>query len=178
MKTLQIIFVLGLLTLLGIMNVASAEMRNEFSQQALTFDINAGDDSVSMPDVSFDAIGSESGENAQATCVMTPGGNMQGELLQEPLTTATPVQWTNNTAPDVAFRPISSLDTPPPYNNPGNYPGDDPPVDLTTIIPEDDPDPDPAPDPDPSIVPEPATLLLVGLGLGAVACASRRRKET
>jgi hypothetical protein len=178
MKTLQVFFGAGaMVALLGFLSIATADVRND-SIKSLTFSVDVGDGSVGMPEVSFDDMGSGA-EETQTTCAMTPGGNMPGLLLEQPIV-PTPDPERLVSAPDEALAPLSSLQTPPPYQlrtpygprtPEGQSPGGDP----------SGPDPPPQPDPDPSpVVPEPATLLLVGLGIGVAAYgagARRRRKD-
>ena len=163
MKTLQIFLRVGaVFALLGFLNVATAEIKNE-SMKPLTFPIDVGDGSSGMPPVSFDSMGGAGNEEAQTTCAMTPGGTMPEMLLEEPVIPPPPSDEYFTNSPSVTLAPISSLQTPPPYDPRRNF------------YPPDTPTP-PTPPP-PPVVPEPATLLLVGLGIGAVALVTRRRDE-
>ena len=145
-----------MIVLLGLVHVAKADVRND-SIKPLEFSVDAGDGSVDMASINFDTGGA--GEETQTTCAMTPGGSMPNLMPEQPVTTPQePEHLTSSPAETLA--PISSLQTPPPYNPP-RYP----------IDPNPDPDPDP---PVPPLVPEPATLLLVGIGIAGIAVARRR----
>ena len=167
MKTLQIFLGAGtVIALLGLLNVATADVRNE-SMKSPKFVIDAGD-GVSLPDIYFDTKGGAGGEEeSQSTCAMTPGGNAPATLLEQPV--VPPRDPERLTTPDVTLAPISSLKTPPSTPTSRQYPPpNDPP-------PNDPPPNDPPPkDPPPPSTPEPATLLLMGLGIAGVAVARRR----
>ena len=162
MRTLRVFLGAGtMIVLLGLAHVAMADVRND-SIKPLEFTVDAGDGSVDMAStINFDAGGA--GEQAQKTCAMTPGGTMSNLIPDLPVTTPQESEHLTS-SPTVTLAPISSLQTPPPYNPP-RYPPDTPPD-----TPE---DPDPPPPP-PPVVPEPATLLLVGIGVAGVAVARKR----
>ena len=169
MKTLKILLGSGAMIallgfLLGFLNVAQADIRND-SIQPLKFDVDAGDGSVSMPQITFDSGGAA--EESQQTCAMTPGGSMPGLLLEQQFATPPDPEHLTH-PPDVTLAPISSLQTPPPYNPRRGYP-DDPTPPGTPEIPVDPDEPPPPP-----VTPEPTTLLLVGLGIAGAAVARRR----
>ena len=162
MKTLRVFLGTGtMIVLLGFVHVATADVRND-SIKPLEFSVDAGDGSVGMASIKFDAGGA--GEETQMTCAMTPGGPMPNLMPEQPITTPQEPEHLTS-SPARALAPISSLQTPPPYNPP-RYPPDtpDPPPE----------DPDDPPPPPPPLVPEPATLLLVGLGIAGVAVARKR----
>jgi len=172
MKTLQIFFGMGAaMALLGA-NVAIAEIRfgGEVGMRPLeftpTFETEGG--VVTLPTLSFCNFDSLGGEEAQATCAMTPGGTRAGLMPELPdiqpvtLERSTPVQ-------DVAFSP-GTLPSQRPYNERPLRGG----TSTSTItIPEDPETPPPPGD----LVPEPATLLLVGLGIAGVAAVRRRHQK-
>jgi hypothetical protein len=164
MKTLKILLGSGaMIALLGFLNVAPADIRND-SIQPLRFDVDAGDGSVSMPQITFDSGGGAT-EEAQQTCAMTPGGNIPGLLSEQQFVTPpNPEHMTH--PPEVTLAPISALQTPPPYDPRRGYPPTDP---TTPEVPVDPEEPPPPP-----VVPEPTTLLLVGLGIAGAAAARRR----
>jgi len=168
MKTLQVFFGLSVATALLGASVAMAEIRHE-SLRPLMFSVDVGDASITLPEFSFCSINDQS-EEAQATCMMTPGGNMPDVLMELPVVPiATPVS-EGYTSAQAAITPVSMLRTPP-YSEP-RWPFT-PPV-TPPITPPDDPDDPPPP---PPVVPEPATLVLIGLGIGGALVARRQRRK-
>jgi len=165
MKTLRIIIGVGVaMSLLGL-NVVQADMKNASSKVPLSFSLDFGDSSVVMPELTFDAVDGASGEEAQQTCAMTPGGVASSLLLQLPSVS----QMNNNTegysraSSQVSLSPLYSL--PPPSHSPNGRGRTGRPFNPPTLkVSEDDP---------PADVPEPATLVIVGLGIGAAAVARR-----
>lgn len=178
MKMLQVFFGVGAVIAL-LVGVAVAEIKNE-SMKPLMFSVDVGDGSVTLPDFTFCNVGSTGDEGAQATCMMTPGGNMPNSLLELPVTPV-PVAASaeDYTSAQVAIAPVAQLNSiqPPVYgprrpwlSNPDDPSSPAGPADLTdpVIV-------DPA-DPSPVVVPEPATLVIVGLGIGGAMIARRRRQ--
>jgi hypothetical protein len=166
MKTLQRFFGMSAAVALLGASVAMAEIRND-SIRGVPFSVSTADGTITLPDFTFDKIDGSGGEEAQATCAMTPGGTMSGLMTELPiLQPVTPTY--RDTIPDTVFAP-SGLPSQRPYNerplsdrrNPPNppTPPDDPPPQIIVVT------------------PEPATLVVVGLGLaGAAITRCRRRK--
>ena len=163
MKVLQKFFgICVAIALLGA-SFAAAEIRTE-SVQPLKFSVSAGDDSITLPDLTFGNTDSASGEEAQSTCAMTPGGPTPGGMLEMPIippVTPARVEPVQNVAFSAGALPSQRS-----YNERafrggsgggggGGGGGDTPPPPII-------------------VVPEPATLVIVGLGIAGMAVARRR----
>ena len=173
METFKMLFGVGVIIALLGLNVATADI-NGSAGASLTFPLDIGDGTASMPDVTFDAGGGAGGDESQTTCAMTPGGPSTNPLLQEPVVPPTDPETLTSTP--LERHANDSLRSPPPSNGdrgrvPAYPPG------TTTPPGEDPPGEDEPPPPPPTAVPEPATLVIVGLGLGAALVARRRRKS-
>jgi len=176
MKTLQIFFGVGAAVAL-FASVAVAEIRNE-SMQPLRFSVDTGDGSITLPDFIFCDVSSVGGEESQATCMMTPGGNMPNTLLELPVVPhPTPADAEDYTSAGEAIAPVAQINSPQPpaaYNpyNP-RRPGSPAPNDDSVEDPADQIDPPPTE----VVTPEPATLVIVGLGIVGGAIIARRRRQ-
>jgi len=107
MKTLKMILAgTALVTLLGV-GVVLADIQNGSALEGLTFPLDVGSSSA-MPDVSFDA---QDGEEAQATCAMTPGGVAMGMPYEEPVNPV-PDPERYASSPRDTLAPINSLKAP------------------------------------------------------------------
>jgi len=173
MKTLKIFF--GVVVAVGLLgsSVAMAEIRLE-SMQRLMFSVSTDDGSITLPDFSFCDIDSFGGEEAQATCMMTPGGPAPNVLMDLPDIPRT-VPASGYTSAQAAIAPVSLLQSPSPPGEPrggrgseggggnGGGNGDD----GVIVVPQ---------DPPPYAIPEPATLVIVGLGIAGVVAARRWKK--
>jgi hypothetical protein len=174
MRTLKMLFGVGLVIALLGLNVATADIKNG-GAGSLTFPVDTGDGTASMPDVTFDSTDGAGGDEAQTTCAMTPGGTSSNALLPEPFVPPTDP----DTFTDAPLERLAndSLRSPPSPNRDRQgrplYPPPLPPADDNTTPPTDEEEPPPPP----ATVPEPATLLVFGLGLGATALVSRRRRK-
>jgi len=164
MKTLQKILGVGVaVALLGVSVVMADGMRPNSAKEPLRFQLDIGDSSVNLPDISFDALGSTDTDEAQGTCAMTPGGRASNLMLAlPPITVSSPEQLTN--APRAALAPLGSFSPP-----------------RTDFRPQRSRRPwtpqRQIPPPPIILVPEPATLLIVGLGIGAVAIVRQRGRK-
>ena len=167
MKTLKILFGVGVVIALLGLNVATADIKSA-AGSALTFPLDTGDGTASMPDVSFDTAGGEGGDESQTTCAMTPGGLSPNPALEQPVIPPTDPDTFTDTP--LERHANDSLRSPPPNNDRGRRPWYPP---TTT----DEPPPEEEEPPPLTAVPEPATLLIVGIGLGATALVARRRRK-
>jgi len=170
MRMLQIILGAGAVVALMGLNVTLADIKNESARSSIgTFSLDIGDGTV-MPDVSFSMMGGAGGEEAQATCMMTPGGPAMNVLLELP-PLVDPVSEVAYNSPHTTLAPLNSLNSPPatlPYNpyrpsltgtsNNTNNDGGGGEEDV-------------------SVVPAPATLVIVGLGIAGIAVMRRRKLQ-
>ena len=177
MKTLQMFLGMGMIFALLGLSTAVADIRNESARTPLTFSLDVGDSSVSMPDISFDTMGGVGGEEARSTCAMTSGGAMPNLSFDIPALPTPPAAERETIAPQVALAPLNSLREPPTYPSSGRgYP---PPIgrEYTPPAPKNPEGEEEEPPPPQPAVPEPATLLFVGLGIGTALAATRRRRN-
>jgi hypothetical protein len=169
MKTLRIIFGVGLTMIPLELTATLADMKYESSRVPLTFPLDIGDSSVIMADLTFDTLDGVGGEEAQATCAMTPGGAATGLLMQTPvipLVNNRPANYTYN-SPQVSQSPLDSLPPTTSYNPSSNRRRSIPHNTSIRSVPEKRE----------TDTPEPATLLIVGLGISAAVVARRRWKN-
>jgi len=177
MKALQIFFGMGVAVALLGASVAVAEIRHESIMEPIRFSVSTEDGFITLPDITFCDINTFSGEEAQSTCLATPGGPAPDMLMELPaIPSAVPAA--RYTSAQAAIAPVSLLRSPsPPRERPlrggggggtGGGGGGNPPIE---IIPEPPPPEDP-----PYVIPEPATLVIISLGIGGAVAARRWRK--
>jgi hypothetical protein len=141
-------------------NLGFADSMKTGSAEPLKFILDPGDGSAPSGMLLFD---SESENEAQATCSMTPNGPSQPVTMEVP-PPAQPIR-EQPYQPDMTSTPVSSYSTPPGRpGSPPRYPRDN--------LPPGTPD---EPEPPPPTVPEPGTMLIIGLGIAGAALLRRRR---
>ena len=159
LKTKMFLGVGAVIALLGL-NVAFADVQSNISSP-LMFSLDIGD-GIEMSPISFCLAGGAADDEAQLTCMMTPGGPSTIVWDLPPLNPVIDPLIATPQMTFAAFDPISSPAPPPgmpwlPLPPPG------------ATIPED------RPPSDTPVIPAPATVLIVGLGLVALVMTKRRR---
>ena len=174
MKALQIFFGMGVAVALLGASVAVAEIRHESIMEPIRFSVSTEDGFITLPDITFCNINTFSGEEAQATCLATPGGPAPDILMELPAVPAA-VPVAGYTSAQAAIAPVSLLQSPSPpgerrlRGGGGGGTGGDgsPPIEII---------PEPPVEPPPYVIPEPATLMIISLGIGGAVAARRWRK--
>jgi len=175
MKTLLMIFGVCVGVVILGLNVATADMRNESANIPLKFSLDI-DDTVIVPDLTFDTLGNVGSEAAQATCAATPGGTLpSGLLLESPVVpqwySNRPEDYSRNMSPSM-LAPLGSLAPPPSYRQNGRSSGSPNRYSPPNVV-----NPEVPPEHPTNEVPEPATWVIVGIGIGVAAVARRRWKN-
>lgn len=148
-------------------SVANAELRS--SVQPIMFELSTDDGSLILPAFSFCDVDSFGGEEAQATCMMTPGGSNISLLLENPITYNVLPETRLDLAPNTSL--AAAVTAPYRANIPSfrgiRDPGTTPEPEVSM----------PPPDDQPSghIIPAPSTLLILAPGLAGLFFLKRRQ---